>query len=114
MLKKKHSLSKKKDFKNILESKKSLFTNTLIIKFKQNDLSYSRFAVLVSKKISKKAVIRNKQKRRIKAIIRQDLLKIQKGIDVVIITKPDVLEKSFTQLSIILNNCFKKLNIIEK
>ena len=52
------------DFKEVFNFGKTLKTPLFLIKTKQNNLKNSRYAVVVSKKISKKATERNHIKRR--------------------------------------------------
>lgn len=50
--------------------------------------SESHFGFIISTKISKKAVVRNRIKRIISEVIRKNLKKIKKGMDVVFLVKP--------------------------
>jgi ribonuclease P protein component len=52
----------------------------------------SRFGFIVSTKISKKAVVRNKIKRIIAESIRKRLPNIKKGQDIVFLIKPNVIK----------------------
>lgn len=68
----------------------------LYIKYKPNNLSENRFRIIVSLRVSKKAVIRNKIKRRIRETLRQALLK--QGYDIVVITNKEIIGKSFQEI----------------
>ena len=59
----------------------------LFLKFSENNLRVSRFAFIVSKKISPKAVQRNKIKRRLRDIIQKIIPEIKTGFDLVIIAQ---------------------------
>jgi ribonuclease P protein component len=48
----------------------------------------SRIGIIISTKVSKKAVVRNKIKRRIKESVLKILPKIKNGFDIVLIAKP--------------------------
>lgn len=52
----------------------------------------TRFGFIISTKISKKAVTRNKIKRIIAEVVRKELDTIQKGLDVVFLIKPNILK----------------------
>jgi ribonuclease P protein component len=52
------------DFKEVFNFGKTTATPFFLIKSKKSNLTYSRFAVVVSKKLHKKAVQRNHLKRR--------------------------------------------------
>ncbi|HXS14739.1 MAG TPA: ribonuclease P protein component [Candidatus Saccharimonadales bacterium] len=67
---------------------RSVFTPLFTVKIVQNNLDYSRFGVIVSKKIDKRAVVRNSIKRKIRSCITKDNWE-KKGQDVLFIVKPD-------------------------
>lgn len=52
----------------------------------------TRFGFIISTKISKKAVTRNKIKRIIAEAVRKELDTIQKGLDVVFLIKPNIFK----------------------
>lgn len=58
----------------------------------------SRFGFVVSTKISKMAVHRNRVKRALREAIRQNLKYIPKGYDMVFLTKKSIMEKSTDQI----------------
>lgn len=64
MLKKKCKLNTS-EFKEVFNFGKTHKTKYFVIKQKDNSFGYARFAVVVSKKVSKKATERNSIKRRV-------------------------------------------------
>ena len=60
--------------------------------------STSRFAILLSKKLAKKAVARNKIKRRISQSLQDSLSSLPKNLDVILIPKPSILNKSILEI----------------
>jgi len=66
------------------------------LKFKPNNLAKNQFKIVVSLKVSKKAVVRNKIKRRIREVLKQ--LDIKQGYDIVIITHNEILGKNFIEI----------------
>jgi ribonuclease P protein component len=69
----------------------ALFAKTpfFILKFRENGNEYSRFGFVVSKRVAKSAVVRNRTRRLARAIIEQSLGEIRKGYDMLfILTKP--------------------------
>ena len=70
MIKKKFKLNTS-DFKEVFNFGKTERTDFALIKHKNNNLPYSRFAIVVSKKICKKAHERNHLKRRYFAAIKE-------------------------------------------
>ncbi len=85
-------LTKKKDFGVVFKKgKKYEFTPfRAYLRTKKNVFPESRFGFIVSKKISKKAVVRNKIKRKMREAIKNNLSGIKKGFDVVIIALPGI------------------------
>lgn len=81
-------------------------TPYFILKFRANDSAYSRFGFVVSKRTAKSAVVRNRTKRIVRAIIEQSLENIKVGYDMVfILTKPldeslEIKKELFTALTV--------------
>jgi len=98
MLPKENRLKKKKDFQSISGKGKELRNGFLILKFLKNNLEISRFGFVVSKKISNKATIRNKVKRRLREILRIYLPKIKLGYDLIFFTRKGIEEKKFQEI----------------
>lgn len=95
-----YRLQKDRDIRRAIGKGYKAFGLTLGLKFLPNKLEKSRFCFVISTKISKKAVKRNKLKRQLREIIRLNLDKISPHYDVVILTKPKagVLEKDYQEL----------------
>jgi ribonuclease P protein component len=98
MLKRAKRLTKDKDFDNVFKRGRSAYSQILGVKIEKNDLSYNRFGVLVGTKVSKKAVDRNKIKRRIRAIIHNEEPFLKTGYDCVFIVLPLILAKSYDEI----------------
>lgn len=114
MLPKVNRLTKRKDFDNILKNGQTYFSPSFIFKLQKNNLTVNRFGFIISKKISKKAVLRNLLKRRLREIIRQQLVKLKPGYDIIIIIKKktEVLSKNYQQLLGEIFNLLKKAKLI--
>lgn len=59
----------------------------------------TRIGIVVSSKVSKKAVVRNKIRRQIKEILRKSKLVKTTGFDIIISARPSVVGRSFAQIS---------------
>lgn len=112
VLAKENRLKRKKDFEKVFQEGRGIKEGFLILKMISNNLNQSRFGVVVSLKISKKAIWRNKIKRRIRELIKERLAKIKKGKDVVLITTPEILKKDFEETGRTMDNLFKKAKLI--
>ncbi|MBA7496102.1 Ribonuclease P protein component [subsurface metagenome] len=98
---------KKKDFDNVFKKGKSKAGKLVFLKMLKNNLEANRFGIIVSTKISKKAVHRNKIKRRIREIIRQ--AGIETGFDIVVVAKPKIINKNYQEIKNDLENLFQNL-----
>jgi len=98
MLEKEKRVKKKKDFENIFKNSKSLRCPLFILKANKNDFGKNRFGFVVSLKVSKKATIRNKIRRRLKAIIKSLEKNVKPGTDMVFIVLPASEKKEFTEI----------------
>ena len=112
MLSEINRLKKKKDFEKVFKKGKSFKEDFLILKIISNNLEVSRFGFIVSQKISKRASLRNKIKRRLRESVRLRLLKIKKGIDGVLITSPGLETKDFWEIEKSIDKLFKKAKLI--
>jgi ribonuclease P protein component len=74
-------------------------------------LEVNRFGILVSTKISKKAVVRNRIKRKIRGALKSLESKLENGYDFVILTLPPIIDADFFIICQDLDNTFKKLKI---
>ena len=86
-------LTKDVDFEKVKKEGILIRGNFFFLSFLKNNLNFSRFGVVVSKNVSKKATERNKIKRIVREFIRQSLLSISEGYDFVIVAKRSVVGK---------------------
>jgi len=111
MLKKENRISLNKDFDRVFKTGQSFYGKVFGLKAAKNKLAIDRFGILISTKISKKAVIRNRFKRQLREIIREELPKLAGGHDIVLIVLPLILDKKFEELRSYLVYGFEKLNL---
>lgn len=109
MLAKQNRLTKKKDFERIYRKGKTIKNDFLVLKTAPNNLGVNRFVFVVSQKISKKAVIRNKIKRRLRELTRLNINKMGNGRDFIFVTLPGIEKKEFRQLKEIFKNLIKNI-----
>ncbi len=93
MLKKINRLRLKKDIEALMKQGQAVYFLFFLVKFKKNGLPESRYTVITSGKVHKRAVKRNLAKRRIREIIRLNQNKLAKGYDVAIIVSPKIINK---------------------
>ena len=75
-------------------------------------LSQTTFGISISKKVSKKAVVRNRIKRQLKGAIRTYLKEIEPGWKVVILVKPKAIECKYEHFLRELEELLKQTKII--
>ncbi len=78
--------------------KKAISTPYFTIRFGKSLAQSGTYAVVVSKKVSKKAVLRNKIKRRVLACLKENLSEKQEKVDLVIYIKPQIIELDEVQM----------------
>ncbi|MFA4998628.1 MAG: ribonuclease P protein component [Candidatus Paceibacterota bacterium] len=111
MLSKKNLLKKKGDIERVFKKGRGSKEDFLLLKAVRNSLSSSRFGIVVSQKVSKKAVLRNKIRRRLKEIIGAKIGKIKGGQDCLLIALPGLENKDFWEIEEIINKLFIKGNL---
>lgn len=81
MLPSKNRLNKTKDIERVFKKGETHREGFLFLKLAENGLTLSRFAFVVGQKVSKKAVLRNKIKRRMREAVKKQLPNIKPGFD---------------------------------
>ncbi len=97
-------LVSKRDFSEVYNTGKSVVDRLLVLYYQPKNQPYTRFGFSVGKKTGK-AVVRNRYKRILREICRNNLRQINDGYDCVIIARPRIInedyrtvEKSFLKL----------------
>lgn len=107
-------LKKKKDFERVLNLGQTSSGEFFILKHVPNDLSFSRFGLIVSTKVSSKATDRNRLRRQVSEIVRLNLERIKTGFDVVIVFKRLAKDKEYLKLEKELSALFIKNKLYQK
>lgn len=111
MLPKKNRISKD-FFEKIFKEGGSFSFKYFLIKKVKISTAESAFTVVVSSKVAKKAVLRNKLKRRMRHIIKKILPSAQKGLGIIVILKKGVEKLDFWEMGKELKDNFQKAGII--
>ena len=114
MLAKKHCLKRKKDFQKVSQRGKKIEIDFLVLKFLRNSLDVTRIGFVVSQKVSKKAFLRNKIKRRLREIIKMDLSNLEPGYDLIFFTKKGIIEKDFLEIKNVVEQILGKAKLTHK
>jgi len=114
MLKKEFRIRKQKDFENVFGKGFYSSDRFLTLKATENKMPFSRFGFVVSKKISKKAVERNRAKRLMSESVRLTDEKIKPGFDVVFISKSGIVNKDLEEVKGAVEKLLKRSGLLEK
>lgn len=83
-----------------------------ILKEKKNGLNVNRFGIVVSKKIDKRAVGRNKVKRFLRTAIMNLDRKMNTGHDILIIVRKEILSKTKRENLLTVESSLEKAGVI--
>lgn len=99
MLNKKFRFHSRGGVRYVYQKGKTIRSAKMSLIFVKNTRNYTRIAVVVSKKIAKSAVKRNRMRRRIYEALRKNFDYIPKGYDYIfVVFSNDVLKMSFKEL----------------
>jgi len=89
------------DFLEMKDTKTKAFTKSFVLQVRPNETGTTRIGLTVSKRISKKAVVRNHLRRQMNEIIRlsPDLQNKYPSHDVVLIAREEALNRDYQQLT---------------
>jgi len=114
MLAKKFKLTDKKDFDRVQKEGEVLQSvNFGLAKVKRSDSLPSRFAFIVSTKIAKEAVDRNRVKRAMSEAVRISSVNLANDYDVVFLAKPSVARVSTPDIMKEVNVALKEAGILK-
>jgi len=88
----------KVDIPYILNKGQLSNSDFFIIRYRKNDENFSRFRVIISKKLEAKAVKRNKLRRQIYEAIRLNLENDVENNDYILIPKKKIIEKKYQEI----------------
>ena len=113
-LPKAHRLKKRQDYRAVYARGIRRYSPhlTLIATNESDKLQPSKFGITISKKVSKKAVVRNRIRRQIQGVIAANLQRIAPGWKLVIIVKPKAIECKYEHFLRELEELLKQAKII--
>jgi ribonuclease P protein component len=83
-----------------------------LLVLERDQSSPSRFGIIVSNKVSKKAVDRNRIKRTLRKAIRENLEKTAKGFDILFLAKKGLVTKKESEVIEQVSKALKSVNIL--
>lgn len=111
MLNKRNRLTKQKEVEAVFKKGKGAYNKYLGVKIFKNDLGVNRAAIIIGTKVSKKAVTRNKIKRRIAHILRDEFPDFKASYDMVVVVLPPTVNLDFQELRQYLHTNLSKLKV---
>ena len=95
---KQYIVKEKRDFDNIIKNGKKVKNYNFVIFFTKNKEEFNKYGITVPKKVGK-AHIRNKLKRRVRAILRNYKKSYENNYNCIIIIRNSCLKLSYQELS---------------
>jgi ribonuclease P protein component len=106
------SLKKQNDFQNVFNRGNVFGNKVFAFYFVKNQMEENRIGIIVSKKVSKKAVVRNRLRRQIREAYRLNEEQFVKGYDFILIGKQSLLDIGYTEIEKSLKHLFYKKNLM--
>lgn len=97
MLKKEQRINHRKEYNNIYQDGKKIQGRHMVVFAKENTSATSRVGIVASKRVGN-AVIRNRAKRRLRALIREMWPTFKANMDIVINARPSISATSYEEL----------------
>jgi len=98
VLKRENRIRLKKEFTEVKNKGRILYSPLFgFLTYKEND-DQKKFGFIVSKKISKRAVDRNKIRRILSEVVRKKLEKFEGGTRIIFLTKKEILDKKYNEI----------------
>jgi ribonuclease P protein component len=109
-MKRRYRLRHHSDFQRVRREGRSYASPLLALAFLQNELEYSRFGFVVSKRLGK-ATQRNKIKRRMREAVRRRMAYMKPGFDLVVIGRQPIRQASYAEIEHSLEQLLKKAGL---
>ena len=114
MLPKEHRLHQDKEIKDLVRSGRNFFLPEMTIKYKTNQTDATKIGFIVSGRVDKRAVIRNRLTRHLREVSRALFPQFKSGYLVLIIAKKKLLELNFETIRKQLSFAFQKIGLMDK
>lgn len=105
-------LKKRRDYLKVQGSDTKQVTRSMVVSVCRNEMEVSRLGITVSTRVDKRAVVRNRLKRRLREAGREILPpRLPAGYDIVLIGRREGLERAFKDIKGDLRYSLKKLKL---
>ncbi|MFA5729780.1 MAG: ribonuclease P protein component [Candidatus Paceibacterota bacterium] len=113
MLPKENRLKKEKEFEAVFKGGRTIKGKSVFLRYLINGTDKTKIGFVVSKKISKLAVVRNKAKRRMRDIARLKKDGLKEGLSIVIVSLPSIAKMTYKEIKEDLENLLRKEELIK-
>jgi len=113
MLPKENRLKKEKEFEAVFKGGRTIRGKSVFLRYLINGTEQTRVGFVVSKKISKLAVERNKAKRRMRDIVRLKKNNLKDGLSVVIVSLPPIKGMEYKEIKEDIEKLLSKEELIK-
>jgi ribonuclease P protein component len=100
-----------KDFESVFKRGRGVLVDGLFLKLTLTTFPITRLGIVVSKKVSAKAVERNRKRRLLREAIRGYTRELKKGIDAVIVVQPTFEAQNLAETKAIVEKLFRKASL---
>lgn len=114
MIPKKNRLTTKKDFTQVFSKGRLFRSKGISMKIVKNDRGLNRFGFVVSNKVSKKAVVRNRIRRRLRTSVARRLHSVAPGHDIAVLVFHEVLEMGFKEMDASVEKLLRKSGLMKE
>jgi ribonuclease P protein component len=111
-VKRKFHLTHTLDFQRVKSKGQSVYHRLLILVYTQNELDISRTAVVTSKKVGN-AVMRNRVRRRVWAVLADQWICIEPGWDLIFYSRSAISEADFPEIMKAIKHLLQKAGVIK-
>jgi ribonuclease P protein component len=113
MLPKENRLKKEKEFEAVFKGGRTLKGKNVFLRYLINGTDKTKVGFVVSKKISKLAVERNKIKRRMREVVRLKKKDMKEGLSIIIVSLPQIKGKDYREIREDLESLLSKEELIK-
>ena len=114
MLASRYRLKQARDISRVFQRGRYVGGAQISLKALQTHRPETRAVVVVSKKVSKKAVVRNRLRRRVSGVLEEQWQTVAPGYDIVITVRQDLQDMGATELKKLLIAALTKSGVLPK
>lgn len=112
MLARRNRLRTTRDIQRVSKQGRWAAGTNLTVRTQANRFKLVRCAVVISKKVDKRAVVRNRCRRRVQEILRLSLPSLEDGSDILIYIRKDISNLPAQEITVEIATAFQRLNLM--